>query len=151
MGCLDVAFRRVGVETHELQCGAGVLGQELDQAVGEGGRDELAGTQIERSADAQALRFERLAVHLGEQPALGEVERSTVMVPSFGAAGRTDALLPEPHAPSHDVIAITATTITTTRRLPIQEPPPRSNARRTLPHKVHGREGADHSAGRIDE
>ena len=76
MGCLDVAFRRVGVETHELQCGAGVLGQELDQAVGEGGRDELAGTQIERAADAQAVRFERLAVHLGEQPALGEVERS---------------------------------------------------------------------------
>ena len=65
---------RSGAETRELQCSARVLRNEVDQARGERGDHELAGAEIERAVHSVAVGFQRLAVHLSEEPAFGEVE-----------------------------------------------------------------------------
>ena len=67
---------RVRVEAHELQRSTGVLGKELDQSLGECRRDELARPEMQRALHAEASSLEGLAVDLGEQRTLVEVERT---------------------------------------------------------------------------
>jgi hypothetical protein len=123
MGCLD-AFRRRRRLTNCSAVPAYWARTRLPPAAA---GDELAGTQIERGGRA-ALRFERLLYNLASS-LLGEVERS------YGDGPVVRRMLTD--APfrirtlSH-VIAITATTITTTRRLPAGASP-RSNARSDSP------------------
>jgi len=62
-------------EANELQCRPRVLRDNLQQAVHQGGLDQLTGTQIGQDPDREAGRRERLPVDLGEQDALGKIER----------------------------------------------------------------------------
>ena len=66
---------RYSPRAQELDCSAGVLGHEVDQPPDQRRDDQLARPQVEDPLDLVALRFEGLAVDLGQQFALGEVER----------------------------------------------------------------------------
>jgi hypothetical protein len=53
----------------------GVLGHDVDQALAQRRQHQLARTEAELALDLHALVLERLRVDLGDQLALGEVER----------------------------------------------------------------------------
>ena len=69
-----VGAGRLGSDTEEPHRGTGVLGHQLHQPASEGGGDELAWTEIECSLDLVPATLECLAVDLGQQLALREVE-----------------------------------------------------------------------------
>ena len=74
-----VRHRAAGASASRLtNCNAvpAYSGRNSIKPVGERRRDELARPELERALHAEALRFERLAVDLGEQRALVEVERT---------------------------------------------------------------------------
>ena len=53
-----------------------VVGHQLDQSGVQGGADELSRAEPERPFHTEPILLERLAVQLGEQHTLGEVERA---------------------------------------------------------------------------
>ena len=71
-----VGAGRDGTGAEEGHRSPAVLRHELDQSGMQGGTDELSGAEPERPFDAEPTLLERLAVQLGEQHALGEVERA---------------------------------------------------------------------------
>ena len=116
VGGLDVGCRRAMPEADELQRRPGVLRNNLQQAVHQGRLDQLAGAQIRHDPDREAARRERLPVDLGEQDALGKIERpdrDDRAVPgglvggrgrdvaAGGRAGRQDDRQPDADRPEH--------------------------------------------------
>ncbi len=88
----------VGGEARELERTPGVLRHHLDQTAGERRQHELPGAETERTPHLVAVALQGLAVDLGHQFALGEVERSDG--DRVVAKGRR-RLLPRPNRPRH--------------------------------------------------
>ena len=71
-----VGRRVFATGAQELQRGAGVLGNEVDQPATSAGTTSSRGPRSNGARHREAAGLERLAVDLGEQLALGEVERA---------------------------------------------------------------------------
>ena len=75
VGRRDVGLGMRPADAQELHRGPGVLRARRRRALAQRGRDELARPEVERPPHAEPGALQRLAVDLGEQLALGEVER----------------------------------------------------------------------------
>ncbi len=65
-----------GTGAEERDSSPPVVGHQLDQSGVQGGADELSRAEPERPFHTEPILLERLAVELGEQHTLGEVERA---------------------------------------------------------------------------
>ena len=75
MGGRDVGLGMRPADAQELHRGPRVLRDHVDESLAQGGRHQLARPEPERPPHGEPGPVERLAVDLGEQPALREVER----------------------------------------------------------------------------